>query len=187
MNSVLVGHPFEMHFEYFNMKGSSKARRSEECTSDRTNRTISTRCINCARALKGMLRVRPPRESLTEIFGGFVKAVAASRWSKRRRISTNFSVRTSSFMTSSRCGWRRASSADGTRSAHRPFNLSIFFWYSTEQRNAAGEDHRAIAEVLEQQDGERAEALMMDHILGARDVVLGRWVAFTGGGREALE
>jgi DNA-binding GntR family transcriptional regulator len=62
-----------------------------------------------------------------------------------------------------------------------PLIYRSFSWYSAAQRNAAEEHHRLITEALEQRDAGRAEALMKDHVLAAREVVIRQWSALSGG------
>jgi DNA-binding GntR family transcriptional regulator len=55
-----------------------------------------------------------------------------------------------------------------------PLLYRAFTWYSPEQLRASGHFHRQIARAVKAGDGERAERIMKEHILDARDVLIAR-------------
>jgi DNA-binding GntR family transcriptional regulator len=68
-----------------------------------------------------------------------------------------------------------------------PYIYRAYFWYSPHQRDEVERHHRLIVDALEARDGDRAERLIKDHILTARDVVVKTVVAITGGGIPTAE
>jgi DNA-binding GntR family transcriptional regulator len=54
-----------------------------------------------------------------------------------------------------------------------PLLYKLYVWYSPEQRRLALHYHRKIATSIEASDGERASLLMREHLLDARDNVVG--------------
>ena len=55
-----------------------------------------------------------------------------------------------------------------------PLLYRAFTWYSPEQLHQSGHFHRSIARAVRFGDGERAERIMKEHILDARDVLIAR-------------
>ena len=55
-----------------------------------------------------------------------------------------------------------------------PLLYRAFTWYSPEQLRQSGHFHRSIARAVRAGDGERAERIMKEHILDARDVLIAR-------------
>jgi DNA-binding GntR family transcriptional regulator len=53
-----------------------------------------------------------------------------------------------------------------------PLQFRSFYWYTPEERQISNFFHRAILKALQQGDGERARAMMREHIYHGRDVLL---------------
>lgn len=55
-----------------------------------------------------------------------------------------------------------------------PLQFRSFYWYTPEERRISNFFHRSILTALGQGDGERARAMMQEHIYHGRDALLGR-------------
>jgi len=53
-----------------------------------------------------------------------------------------------------------------------PLVYRSYVWYSPDQKRTSERDHRRLVQSFEQRDAEAAQAIMRDHVLGARDVLL---------------
>ncbi|MCL6539597.1 MAG: GntR family transcriptional regulator [Roseiflexus sp.] len=53
-----------------------------------------------------------------------------------------------------------------------PLQFRSFYWYTPEERHISNFFHRAILKALQQGDGERARAMMREHIYHGRDALL---------------
>lgn len=50
-----------------------------------------------------------------------------------------------------------------------PLAYKSYYWFSEEQKIVSGHFHKQITTTLTNRDGKRAEGLMREHLLGARD------------------
>jgi DNA-binding GntR family transcriptional regulator len=53
-----------------------------------------------------------------------------------------------------------------------PLEYQVYAWYSTVERDGSVQYHERIVRALRSRDGERAGAVMREHVLDARDSLL---------------
>jgi DNA-binding GntR family transcriptional regulator len=74
-----------------------------------------------------------------------------------------------------------------------PLVYQVYVWYSPEQKAVSEDYHRQLARLLEERDAVRAESVMQEHVLRARDVLIaelrareGEWSVDSGGTTTTL-
>ena len=61
-----------------------------------------------------------------------------------------------------------------------PLVYRSYVWYSPEQQLISEHYHRQLTSALAQRDAERAEIVMKEHVLEARDLLLAHWRELEG-------
>ena len=68
-----------------------------------------------------------------------------------------------------------------------PLVYKSYVWYSPEQARISQHYHRQITRALERRDAERAELVMKEHVLEARDVLIAHVEEVRATGSEELD